>query len=298
MADWPEDNGFEQLAQTWSKPVVTKIMGWPEGNRDPELARPVIIFGGGYAAATKDTLLVGENDATGKAVFIVDAQTGQLVHSFGPSTSAQMTQITGITDSIPNAVAILDSDSDQFTDRIYASDTGGNVWRMDLPSESPKHATSPWTAFKFAALGDNELIKDIRFYSEPVVAQTIVNNVYQQEGLNSISFQQVPYDAVVIGTGLRPHPTDTNRQDMFFALQDRHITAKSFTGTNGQVIPAAITHEQLYDVTQAAPKDLSQELAFSAKKGWFYTFKDKGEKNLSAATILNGRVFFHLLCAE
>ncbi|MCL2915933.1 rRNA (guanine-N1)-methyltransferase [Shewanella corallii] len=291
--------GMEELAQTWAEPVVTYIPGWPRGNKDPDQAKPVVIVGAGYSPATKDSAAVGIPDSEGRGVFILDAETGELVHRFTPTSGSNTTVMSGITDSIPNSVAVLDSNSDGLTDRIYATDTGANVWRMDLPGATPSSNDAPWSAFKFAALGGNVQIADRRFFAEPVVAQTMFSNVTEHQivsestgGITTqLSYQNVPYDAVVIGTGHRPHPTDKTRKDMFFTLQDRNVVTKSF-GTAKNPIPEPLVLDNLYRVSEAPPTTEAELVRFGTKRGWYYSFGSEGEKNLAAASIIFGRVYF------
>ncbi|ABV86417.1 pilus assembly protein [Shewanella pealeana] len=294
----PDSAGMSELAQTWSEPVVTHIPGWPAGNTDPSKAKPVLIFGAGYSPSTKDGANVGIQDTEGRGVYIVDAETGTLVHTFGPDSSSSATQIPGITDSIPNSVAVLDSNSDKLTDRIYASDTGGNVWRLDLPSANPKDSTNPWTAFKFADLGGSSLTSDRRFFAEPVVAQTVFTNLaevdvtYDGTTTTVKTYQDIPYDAVAIGTGHRPHPSDKTRQDKLFTLQDRNVVTRSFNGTNGNTVPEPITLVDLYDITSKAASTESEDITFGKKFGWYYSLGAIGEKSLAGASIIQGRVYF------
>ncbi|WP_229380972.1 pilus assembly protein [Shewanella psychropiezotolerans] len=290
--------GMSELGQTWSEPVITLIPGWPIGNTDPETASPVLIFGAGYSPSSKDPAAVGLPDAQGRGVFIVDAKTGVLVHAFGPTSDTKMTQMPGISDSIPNSVAVLDANGDRLTDRIYATDTGGNVWRMDLPSGSPKDSTNPWTVFKFADLGGGTLASDRRFFSEPAVAQTVFTNLSEvdvtigETTTKTKTYQNVAYDAVVVGTGHRPHPTDTSRSDMFYMLQDRHVISRSFNGAPGNEVPETLTLANLYNVTSAAPSSDADNISFGLKRGWYYGFGGVGEKSLAGASIIEGRVFF------
>lgn len=290
--------GMEELGQTWAEPVVTYIPGWPAGNTEFSKAKPVLIFGAGYSPATKDSAAVGSPDTLGRGVFIVDAETGALIHTFAASGGASVTQLPGITDSIPNSVAVLDSNGDKLTDRIYATDTGANVWRIDLPSANPKDSTKPWTAFKFADLGGGATTSDRRFFAEPAVAQTMFTNISEVDvtvggtTTTTKTYQNVPYDAVVVGSGHRPHPLDLLRSDKFFTLQDRNVVTRPFNGATGNEIPAAITLANLYNVSTASPKTESENIEFGTKRGWYYQFGSNGEKSLSAATIIQGRVFF------
>ncbi|MDO6617544.1 pilus assembly protein [Shewanella sp. 6_MG-2023] len=290
--------GMADIGQTWSEPVVTFVPGVPAGNTASATASPVLIIGGGYNPSTKDAAGVGDDDTIGRGVYIVNAETGSLVHHFGTSGGTSKTSLPGIIDSIPNSVAILDSNNDKLTDRIYATDTGANIWRMDLPSASPNDTTNPWTAFKFASLGDSSQEGDRRFFAEAAVAQTVFTNISEVtvtvdgESTTTTSYQNVPYDAVTVGSGHRPHPLDKTRSDKFFVLQDRNIVTKSFTGTAGSEIPETLEIEGLYDVTSTPPESEDENIAFGVKRGWYYSFSASGEKSLSAPSIIQGKVFF------
>ncbi|MCH7424382.1 PilC/PilY family type IV pilus protein [Shewanella sp. MM_2022_3] len=273
----PSSDGFADLGQTWSEPIVTKIVGYD---------KPVLIFGGGYDVSFDAT---PTTSPLGSVVYIVDAQKGTLIHSFGGSASGA-TVLPGIQGSIPNSVAVLDSNTDGYTDRIYASDVTGNIWRMDLPTAS----SSTWTAFKFASLGGSNS-DNRRFFAEPVVAQTMFTNLSEvsvttgTETVTTKTHQNVPYDAVAVGSGMRPSPSSTDVNDMFFMLQDRNVVTKSFTGSN---VPATITVNNLYDVTSSAPTSETDNINFGTKLGWYYDFSGLGEKSLTAALIVQGKVYF------
>lgn len=279
--------GMGELGQSWSTPVVTTI---PSATGD----KPVLIFGGGYSPSTKDGAEIGTDDSSGRGVFIVDAQTGALIHQFGGSGAN--TPLPGIANSIPSSVAVLDGNGDGHTDRIYATDIQGNVWRMDMPSAN----VSTWSGFKFAALGDKSSVAgDRRFFSGPIVAQTLISNTFELtkvvNGTSTkvVTSQNIPYDAIVVGSGHRAKPSDVSRSDMFFALQDRNIVTQSFQGkSNQKPVPKTLQLSDLYDVSSAAPNDQASEIVFSQKRGWYYNFSRKGEKSLSSATIVGGEVYF------
>ncbi|MBR9729532.1 pilus assembly protein [Shewanella intestini] len=289
----PADLGFDKMGQTWSEPVITSIPGFPRNNTIAANAKPVMIVGAGYSPATKDSESVGINDTLGRGVYIIDADTGKMVHKFTANRGPNTTQLAGITDSIPNKVAIVDSDNDGLTDRLYATDTGANIWRIDLPSAQPTSNTAPWTAFKLASLGGQSIFNDRRFFTEPVIAQTITTNLHtvNLHGQSYKTYQDIPYDAVVIGSGHRPHPLDKNRQDKFFVIQDRNVVTKSFNGSINPV-PDTLKIDDLYNVTDKPPSSESDEIAFSNKRGWYYNLTHPGEKSMSAPLIAKGRVFF------
>lgn len=271
--------GFSELGQSWSEPIITFIPGHDN---------PVLIFGGGYDISydvTPSTAPLGRN------VYIVDAELGTLVHTFGASTGA--TPLPGISDSIPNSVAVLDSNNDGVTDRIYATDTGGNVWRMDLPSSKK----STWSGYKFASLGGNTTINDRRFFAEPIVAQTVFSNISEVTTTNGSvtsttkTYQNIPYDAVAVGSGNRPNPLSLDTEDMYYVLQDRNVISKTFDGSTNAV-PETITLSDLYNVSTTPPSSESENIAFGKKLGWYFDFKSRGEKSLTAGLIVDGKVFF------
>ncbi|QSX30870.1 rRNA (guanine-N1)-methyltransferase [Shewanella cyperi] len=274
-----QTSGFSDLGQTWSEPVVTTIPGY---------SKPVLIIGGGYDISYDSS---PSTDPLGRSIYVVDAETGALLHTFGATGD---TVISGLADSIPNAVAVLDSNNDGVSDRIYATDLGANVWRIDMPSADK----STWTAFKFADLGGSTDSTNRNFFAEAAIAQTVFTNLSlttTTEGgttTTTQSYQNIPYDAVVVGSGDRTRPaSDTTTNDMFFTLQDRNVVTRSFDGTTNP-IPQAITLDALYDVTSSGIDTEAEELAFSNKLGWFYDFTAVGEKSLSAALIFNGKVYF------
>ncbi|MBV7314179.1 pilus assembly protein [Shewanella sp. NIFS-20-20] len=292
-----DSDGMSELGQSWAEPIITKIPGWPIGNTDGGSAKPVVIIGAGYSPAGKDAEDIGLDDSRGRGIFILDAATGALVYHIGRGSGGKVLSVPSMKDSIPNSVAVLDSNGDRLTDRIYATDTAANVWRIDLPGPNPTDSDRPWTAFKFASLGNDTISEDRRFFAEPVVAQTVFSNLNEVQvtvdgtTTTKLSYQNVPYDAVVVGSGHRPHPTDKRRNDMFFVLQDRNVVSQSF-GTSQTPVPAPLSLSDLYNVTHAAPESQADNVEFGLKRGWYYDFGGIGEKTLAGATILQGRVFF------
>ncbi|WP_163938296.1 pilus assembly protein [Paraferrimonas sp. SM1919] len=300
----PATSGYSEMGQTWSEPRVTLVPGWPEGNTNLANAKPVLVVGAGYQPATKDLAGLTVADSKGRGAFIIDAETGTLVFSIGASDSGADLTHQQMQYSIPNSPALLDSDGDGLSDRIYLTDSGGQLWRVDLPSGTSKSGEAPWTVFKFANIKGSDIADDRRFYAEPVVAQTIINSAHKVQStdqlgntVEQIHYTNRPYDAIAIGSGIRPQPNDIQRQDKLFLFRDMKVATQSFTESNPA--PQTIEVSDLYDVT-ADPfaQQLSQqqqselELLFGEKKGWYYDLPAKGEKSLAAASILGGKVYF------
>jgi len=291
---------YKQLGQTWSQPQVA----YSTLNITNGQPKPVLIFGGGYSIA-KDISGVGTPDSVGKGIFMVDAESGTLLWSMTPdATAGKNIQFTGFTDSIPSKVSILDSDRDGLVDRLYVGDTGGNVFRIDMPGNDPDSTTTPWTAFKLAELGGTTNLTDRRFFNAPSVVQTYFTDVYETtvDSEVIITKKETPYEAVLIGSGDRSTPSATDTDDKFFMIKDENIITQSFVegaAAPALGIPAPITLSELVDFTSDPYANLStpqaikaQDLIVSASSGWFYNYELAGEKSTAGASVTNGVAHF------
>jgi len=292
---------FGELGQSWSQPKVA----FSKLNIVSGAAKPVLIFGGGYDIS-KDDGGVGEStDNVGRAIYMIDAETGTFKWSMAPENAT--TTFPG-GDSIPASIATLDSDSDGLVDRLYTGDTGGNVWRVDMPSDDPT-GTEPWSVFKLASLGGDTHSSDRRFFNEPsivrtFITETIESEITDAEGKKSTVtvHQEVPYDAILLGSGDRSNPLGTDTDDVFFMLKDKNIITQTFTASSSPATPTAITHSttssDLYDFTDNPFGSVSEEgrqalsVAVSKKSGWFFNLEQDGEKNTSNAIVINNTVYF------
>lgn len=273
---------FKELAQTWSAPTVSYIKGRED---------PVLIFGAGFDT-NKDNVSLS-NDSKGRGLYIVNASDGKLVWELTPDTGFKGKH------SIAATVSILDSDYDGYIDRLYATDTAGSVWRIDMPSASPTDSESPWTHFELAKLGGTAASQDRRFFYKPVVARTMFSKVTSTTDNNktSITRQDTPFDAVLIGSGNRPKPTSTVVQDQLYMIRDINTVTKSFVGAD---IPVAITPSDLMNVNNDpfanALDDIAEftkaEVTLSKASGWYYDLPGSGEKSLAAATVVGGVAYY------
>ncbi len=281
-----QTTGFGELGLTWSVPEVAFV---------PGVTTPVLIFAGGYDT-NKSVEGLGTNDSTGRGIYIVNAETGALVFSATPAaTSTTNLQVTGMADSMPGSVATLDSDGDGKTDRIYAGDTGGNIWRMDLPNATK----SDWRVFKFASLGsDSTQAADRRFFTQPIVVRTINKEVTRTVvGGNTVySYQDRPFDGVLIGSGDRNRPSsEATVRNGYFMLRDYDVMPRATTAQARN--PILIT--DLYDVTsdplsaQTTSDDvLATKAGITTAKGWVNWLNEPGEKSMGAGVVLQGKLYF------
>ncbi len=259
---------FAELGYTFSNPRVGLIAtaGGP---------KPVVMFAGGYDL-NKDTRgVVGSDDSEGNAIYVVDADTGQLVWKArrGSGGSARVFEHPELKDSIPSTLATGDTNGDGLTDRIYVGDTGGNVWRADIQGAD----TSKWSLTLLAALGRHGagavgIASDRRFFHRPDIVPS-----KDSDGL---------FDGVVIGSGNRPNPLDKSGGSINYAfmIKDRRTSA-------GSGVDQALQLAQLGDVTSNCLQS-STPCTIDLSKGWRLMLEDPGEKVLSTPLTVVGKTFF------
>ncbi|MBO7925795.1 pilin biogenesis protein [Pseudoalteromonas sp. K222D] len=279
--DKPIEGGkgdFTELAQSWSKPQIAYIKAFGD--------KPLLVFGAGYDT-NKDAAIRSE-DTKGRGIYIIEAETGKRVWALTP-------EINGFKGkhSIAADVTVLDSDYDGYIDRIYASDTGGNIWRIDMPGSD----ISEFSHFKLAELGSERATQDRRFFYKPLVARTMFSKVTQttEKGEVVTTRLDTPYDAIVIGSGNRSKPTDTNEQDQLFMIRDENTVTKSFlTKAPATIVKEdlmQINHDPFGNALDNVEKFVELEADLANVKGWRYELAT-GEKSLAAATVVGGVAYF------
>ena len=262
---------FANLGQTWSKPTVTKI-------KVGSASRNVLIFGGGYDE-DQDSKLLRSADSVGNSVFIVDADSGELIWS--ASASAANLVLPEMQYSIPARISVIDRNNDGFADHMYVVDTGGQLFRLDIHNgESVVDLVSGGLLANFA--GDVEQ-DNRRFYYGPDISEVSVGNDH--------------YYAVVMGTGFRAHPLNTTINDHFYMVKDSGVFIVDNNGYFG--LPATpLGLDDLYDATEhllttsdVAIRELAVE-QFAESQGWYIKLKIGGEKVLASPLILDYQVIF------
>ncbi|MCQ8877814.1 PilC/PilY family type IV pilus protein [Pseudoalteromonas shioyasakiensis] len=271
---------FKELAQTWSAPTVTFIKAFGD--------EPVLIFGAGYDT-NKDTVVLGE-DEEGRGIYIVKASDGSLLWELTPDNGGFKGK-----NSIAASLTALDSDYDGYVDRIYAADTSGSIWRIDMPSDK----TSEWSHFELAKLNGTTNALDRRFFYKPMVARTMYSKVSytSYNGDTVVTRKDTPFDAILIGSGNRSNPIGTITNDQLYMIRDTNTITKTFKSAD---IPEAITIADLMNVNSDpfgnALDDIEEftekEIDLGNKDGWYYDLPASGEKSLAAATVVGGVAYY------
>ena len=262
-----KDGAFSELGYTFSNPRVGLI-------NTPSGPTPAIMFAGGYDMNKDIRGTVGTDDSEGNAIYVVNAQTGQLiwkaVRGSGGSGSTVF-EHPRLTDSIPSTLSVGDTDGDGFTDRILVGDTGGNVWRADIKGID----TSRWKLTQLASLGrhaSSGITNDRRFFHRPDLVPS-----KDSDGM---------FDAVVLGSGNRPDPLDKGglTTNYAFMIKDRHTAP-------GSGVDESIQVPELGDVTSNCLQS-SSPCSIDLSKGWALRLTEPGEKVLATALTITGKTFF------
>lgn len=287
---------FGELGQTWATPrVVNMLFG---GNAT---SKPVVIFGGGYDS-NKDTHLghsphtvtgMGADDAEGNAVYVVNAETGALIWkavkgaSTGYIPASKSYTRPDMKDSIPSTVLPIDTDGNGLVDRVYVGDTGGVVWRIDMRSADQANwiVTPILSVGRHVAGWSTSIPNDRRFFNPPDFAQSV-------DGTG-------PFDAIIIGSGDRENPRDTDVENWFYMFKDRDVTSG---GPLTQNAAYPVTHSQLGDITSNCLQDDPGSCTVGTipnASGWRMQLTCPpsnpatcGEKNLAPALTIGGTIFF------
>jgi type IV pilus assembly protein PilY1 len=267
------NTGLQDLpanGQSWSKPIPARINIQGAGQNTDKL---VLVFGGGYDTGHDDYNLTG-TDSIGNAVYIVDSESGNVLwHGAKTGGNANFAKMDY---SIPGDVRVVDLNGDGFSDRMYAADMGGQVWRFDIfNGQSTAGLVTGGVIARLggAPLASPPLTDTRRFYYAPDIA--LVGG-------------DVPFIHVGIGSGHRAHPNSVFNQDRFYALRDYTTFATHNQAYYDTLTP--IVDGDLVDITTDPDADIP-----AGSAGWRLELRDggwRGEKVLAEARTFNNQVFF------
>jgi type IV pilus assembly protein PilY1 len=326
--------GFTELGMTFSSPRVgwvrfEDVVRTPRLNlflldgEEKNVPVPVAIFGGGYnghavtsgdhhhsgtGGPSKDTILdtpfIGADTNEGNAIFIVHARTGELIWKATLGTAgatATNYQNASMEHGIAAPVSPMDSDGNGMLDRLYVADTGGRVWRVDIPEFVPPSTPAPaclstsadattrfstcdhradtWKATVMADLRPTTTAglatDDLRFFHGATIIRRARDDIRT-------------YDAIAVGSGDREHPqSEVSKRNWFFLFKDPFITSGDPLVTDTSTTPfpydATSGADGLHDVTDDCFNGASGGGCDAAdlENGWKLALEETGEKNLS-----------------
>jgi type IV pilus assembly protein PilY1 len=274
---------FSQLGQTWSKMTPAKVKFGTE-------EKVVLFFSGGYDT-NQDSNTIPQDDSVGNAIYMVDASTGDLL--WWASNLAADLNIATMTNSIPASISAVDITGDGFINYLFAADTGGRVFRIDI-NQTNTGKTNFALGGEIASLAGSDADNNRRFYNKPNVA------LVKDKQLGD-------YLTISIGSGYRAHPIlTTNVNNRFYVIKDLNPYEPPATYTSKSEAPldqvtlgeAEIANPHLlYNASSlmsegeiALTPDM--QIIMSTGGGWYVEMKTKGEKVLSESTTFSGAVIF------
>ena len=304
---------YAALGETWSEPKIGRI-----SVGSPAKDKIVIFIGGGYDNCNEDSRYGATQVFSGSCVSAIATNDGGLDASNNPKTSGGTTAVgslatykgkavyvvelatlnSGVPDftnggnlvrafttaeySMLSEMTALDTNFDGYVDRLYMGDTGGNLWRFNVSSNT----ASSWTMTKIFSSNPG--------YTNGLPDSTTGRKIfYKPSAVVDIGGMVRLY----FGTGDREHPLNRAVTDRIYEVIDK-----------GQASP--VTEAQLVDVTEdllqtttdptlPAFQDLLANLAKANDPsnadyyGWYIGLdQNSGEKVLAGATVYNKVVYF------
>ncbi|MDP2826849.1 MAG: PilC/PilY family type IV pilus protein [Sulfuritalea sp.] len=305
--------GFSELAQTWSEPKVTKLKGSFTRADATVIANPVVlIFGAGYDAAQEDKPTGSLVTPTmGRGVFVVEAETGQLIQFLDPTTIST----TPKGHSFAADVNVLDLNADGYADRIYAGDTNANIFRFDtVQSVTNVASSSYWKRYHIAKVGDidaNGGGNARKFLFQPEILPFTHNGVVKTMVLVGSGNREKPLNNFKSDGSVNTLTCPALYSDTYFSTSSSNKIFDRFFGLLDAVQPGAVEasvnadpillgdlqqiNSDTVSTTTLTPFSLS-----SSDRGWHILLRNdpdgngvrNEEKAVNAARVVAGTVFF------
>ncbi len=274
---------FAELAQTWSRPTHARMALQLTGDESPR-PRDVIIFGGGYDPQHDRTGQMRHSDNTGRAIYLVDARSGNLLWWAGPAGHADDPDL-GLADmryAIPAPITTIDLNGDRLVDLFVVADLGGQVWRFDVIDGAIRGGVI--ADLQDRGDGNTDIADNRRFY-EPV----------------DVALANAPllgdYLAIAMASGYRAHPLDIATHESVFVLRQAYPSGPAAEAMSYTKITAG----DLLDITDRPDlngNELTEEEFERYRNGWSLFLRNTpdrefiGEKVLAAPLIASNLLLF------
>ncbi|MEW8143928.1 MAG: VWA domain-containing protein [Candidatus Thiodiazotropha endolucinida] len=255
---------FSKLGQTWSKPLFVKM-------EIGGTVREVLVFGGGYDPDQDDATPpdASYSDDEGNAIFIVNAEDGTLLRSI--SDTGANVNIPEMTFAIPSDLATVDLNGNAVVERLYASDVGGRIIRIDLDDDENDNSNTI-TGGVIADINDGASAHR-KFFNTPQIGY------FSKSGIQFL--------AIMIGTGDIANPLSGDVTDRFYMIKD---TALWYT-------PDWDTYDTIADGDFVDASDTVVAGLDPENRGWYIDFSNS-EKSFSKAILYDYAIFFTTYSAD
>ena len=267
--DFDDRRVFEPtLGESWSEPKFAKVKTF-DADTD---GTPVMVIGGGYNI---------ESDV-GNEVMMVNVLTGGVVKSFKNGNSSLVGADEGTMNySFASTVTLLDENNNDFLDKIYVGDIGGQMWRFGdfvaanleaYPFPVADDNITNWTGQRLFVAGCNE---DDCSNSSDDNANVLVDELRTFYYPPTVTYEK-GYDIVFMATGDRENPCVSGTNDEVYAVKDTH-----------DLDHAVLTRSDLVDATNCPGFDMEDPDVH----GWYYSLPGN-EKVLSETTVFYKVLYF------
>ena len=294
----------DYMGETWSDPIVTRIrvnLGGDD-NSGAGYERWVAIVAGGYSEegdpnrpSSYDASSDASTSREGRAVFIIDIKTGDLIAMKRFSHDANQGD-PRMQFALAATPAVFDLNFDGYADVIYLGDLGGNLWKWVIsnPAELPASGgviadsnldQSAWSWIRLVEVDHCEF-------------DAASPSVCPVDHYRSIFFP--PTGALIrgtlwlaFGTGERNqldfagYPEGTQENNRFYVLKDLDPWEKSSSST-----PTEARHNDFSGSVDFVPVDLATTCDYpAAPEVGFYIEATDGEKFITNSSIFFGDVY-------
>lgn len=268
------------LGQTWSTPRVIRVkIPEADGSHSVDLH---VVFGGGYDSCEDAEPRNCTSTSKGNGIFVLNAKSGaqQRYISLGNDAGRVLADIVPV-----------DVNNDGFTDLLYAVDTSGNLWRLNIDGLTP----ASWALTQVAKVGDwsSENERNRKFLYAPSVVR--LGN----------------YNLVLVGTGDREKPLNDSHaatvKNRFYGFWDNFAVTATDVGyvmvdDSGDCDePGDIDLETGCQVMNTSDTSQDYNVAFATAAnrpaGWTidldeFTENGPNEQVVTQPAVIGGQVFF------
>ena len=278
-------SGFERIGYIWNQPTLARIKKSDSDTKGTD----VIIFGGGYDMCYEyegfqhgrvdDSLgsCSNKTDIKGNAVYVVDANTGELLWRASSNSNGSITNAKTHDDlkhSIVAGISAIDRNADGITDHLYFGDLGGQLFRVDFKDGNI-------TSSSITKLLKNEYENTAnakythRFYEMPVVS------IHRNPASNQL------FALINIVSGDRSSPlskmrADNQYADRVYGIIDTDVTKINLFDDKFTKTVKDLTDDRLIDLpktmgtvpstgyTDDQRISAMQPMIKGVKQGWYY----------------------------
>lgn len=194
------------------------------------------------------------------------ANRGSLIRAFTKAAYANMNF------SFPTDLAVVDWNNDGFSDRVYAGDTGGQLWRFDLldVNSDGKDEPSEWSARVF-------------YRANPGVDGTNGRKFFYRPDVGKDGDAALVY----FGSGDREHPLNRAVKDRLYKVADRGCIENAPGCTNTPKVEG-----DLQDKTGLLFVEGTTNTTTTSCDDWFVKLLGKGEKMLADPVLFFDKILY------